>query len=297
MSSSAQAAPRPRRAGYSSRFLGVAVPMPTLSGLPTTVLRHLHYSVLFRPDRKLAAVSSVMIDGRTLVDVKRTRDVWRLDERVPTEAQAGPDVYEGNAFDRGHLTRRSDPAWGTSASAGSDDTFYYTNAAPQAAMFNESKQLWAGLEDYLLDNAATYNRRLIVHTGPVLADDDPAYRGLQIPRRFFKVVGFLDGAQLASTAYLLDQTPELPRPAAERGATEPVAADAPPALGAYKTYQLPVQDVVRMTGLDFGPLPAVDRFAGPAHLGETGPANLEETGTWEQLRDAGDVIAGLARRR
>lgn len=261
------------------------MPLPTLPGVATVLLPYVHYSVVFRPDRKLAAVSSVTIDGPSVVDIRRTRDVWRLDDRLPTKVQAGPEVYVGNAFDRGHLTRRCDPAWGTTAQAGSDDTFYYTNAAPQAAVFNESKTLWAGLEDYLLDNAATYDRRLVVHTGPVLAADDPPYRGLQVPRRFFKVVGFLTDGHLAATGYLLDQTPELPPAEAARLAAERAAAGAPPPLGAYKTYQLPIADITTLTGLDFGPLGKVDQYAPPA--------GLAPERRWRQLIGPADLAGGL----
>lgn len=42
-------------------------------------------------------------------------------------------------------------------------------------MFNPGNELWAGLEDYLLEHAANYERRLTVFTGPVLATDDPIY--------------------------------------------------------------------------------------------------------------------------
>jgi len=87
-------------------------------------------------------------------------------------------VYANNDLDRGHLVRRRDPCWGTASIAqrANVDTFHFTNAAPQAAAFNQGETLWAGLEDYLLGNAATYDRRLSVFTGPVLAGTDPLYR-------------------------------------------------------------------------------------------------------------------------
>ena len=94
---------------------------------------------------------------------------------------------------RARLVRRRDPGWGTPqiAKAANDDTFHYPNAAPQAAVLNQSKELWAGLEDYLLDHAATYDQRLAVFTGPVLEASDPVYRGVQIPLRFYKIAAWL----------------------------------------------------------------------------------------------------------
>ena len=113
------------------------------------------------------------------------------------DAQAGDELHADNGLDRGHLVRRADAIWGTTeqeAQQGNTDTFHDSNAAPQAAKINQGELLWLGLEHYLLDNAATYDRRLIVFTGPVLDPADPAYRGVQIPLRFFKVAVFRDGS-------------------------------------------------------------------------------------------------------
>ncbi len=35
--------------------------------------------------------------------------------------------------------------------------------------------LWLGLESYLQDNAADNGRRLVVFTGPIFGDTDPAF--------------------------------------------------------------------------------------------------------------------------
>ncbi len=213
----------------------------------------------------MAAVSSVVIDGATIVDVPRTHDVWQLDPRLPDNTQTGAAVYDHNDLDRGHLTRRRDPGWGPAAGQANTDTFHYTNAAPQAAVFNQSKQLWNGLEDYLLANATTNTRRLVVHTGPVLDPTDPAYRGVLIPRRFFKVGGFLDAGALAATGYVLDQTPQLDTIDLHTVTAQRAAAGDPPPLGPYKTYQVPITDIVAMTGLDFAPLTALDRYSLTTH--------------------------------
>lgn len=198
------------RGGFDPHFLGVpvALPVPVDRALPTVLLSYTHFSVLMRPDRRLAAVTGVGIDGATLRDLPRADD-WQLDPRLPPDQQTGEAVYTRNDLDRGHLVRRHDPVWGspTVAAQANLDTFHFTNAAPQAAVFNQGKTLWAGLENYLLDNAATYARRLVVFTGCMLHPDDPLYRGVQLPLRSFKVAAFLDAGDLAATGYVLDQTP------------------------------------------------------------------------------------------
>lgn len=175
---------------------------------------------------------------------------------------------------------RLDPVWGASAVAlrANTDTFHFTNAAPQADVFNQGKQLWQGLENYLLDHAAEFDRKLTVLTGPVLQDSDPPYRGIQVPMRFWKVAAFLQDGALAAAAYILDQSPDLSRDAerALAGAT----AGAPPPLGPFRTYQVPVSDVAEITELEFGPLPDVDVM----------PPTRAPEERWRRLESYEDIV-------
>ena len=174
-------------------------------------LTYPRFTVLLEPERRLAVVTAVNIDGSSLHDLPRTGE-WELDARVPAAEQAGPAVYASNDLDRGHLVRRRDPGWGTTAEArrAMEATFVYPNAAPQASGFNQSKELWLGLEDHVLEFADTTDERLSVFTAPVLAADDPPYRGIRIPRRFFKVAAWTTedarAASLAAAGFVLDQS-------------------------------------------------------------------------------------------
>ena len=272
------------RAGFDAGFLGVDVPLPAPldPAVETVRLDYTHFTVLLRPDRRLAAVTGVGVDGATLLDLDRAGIDWRLDPRVSADQQVGPELYADNDLDRGHLVRRRDPVWGSEeqAALANADTFHYTNAAPQAGTFNQDEELWLGLEQYLLDNATSGRRRLVVLTGPVLAADDPLYRGVAIPLRFFKVAVFLDGGALAATGYVLDQSPELADlpgvPSAPTELVLPGAEAAPPPLGAYRTYQVPIADVAALTGLDLEQLAAVDRL--PVERGTGGAPALATDG-------------------
>lgn len=276
------------RAGFDPNFLGVpvALPVPVDPAVPTVLLSYTHFSVLMRPDRRLAAVTGVGIDGANLRDLPRA-DAWQLDPRLPVDQQTGEAVYTRNDLDRGHLVRRRDPVWGspTVATQANLDTFRFTNAAPQAAVFNQGQTLWAGLENYLLNNAATYDRRLVVFTGCVLNPDDPLYRGVQIPLRFFKVAAFLDAGDLAATGYVLDQTPlvqDLPTVLA--AATD---AGTPPPLGPFRTFQVPITDIAALTGLDVTALAAADRL--PVPTGAR-PDNIDTEHRWRQLQTPNDIL-------
>lgn len=278
--------------GFDSGFLDLPEPLaiPTLIDPAGRVrLRHLdytHFSVLLDPDRRLAAVTAVDIDGGFLLDLGRGDD-WHLDERIPATEQAGPDLYARNDLDRGHLVRRRDPVWGPAdvARRANVDTFCYTNAAPQAADFNQSLELWNGLEDLVLEYASAGRRRLSVFTGPVFADTDPLYRGVQIPRRFWKVAAWADDGALAASGYLLDQSAQLDE--LDLGRSSAVGdtpdATATPPLGPFRTFQLPILDLASLTGLDVGALASADVL-------EPAPAAARpDTDTWIELSEPADL--------
>jgi endonuclease G len=140
------------REGYDENFLGPAVPLPALPDVETVLLPYTHFSVLMRLDKRLAAVTGLGIDGDRLMDLDRSGINWRLDPRLREDQQTGERVYARNDIDRGHLVRRASAVWGDTraeAARANEDTFHYTNAAPQAARFNQGLELWLGLESYL----------------------------------------------------------------------------------------------------------------------------------------------------
>lgn len=262
--------------GYDSEFLATSLPLPRPAGAVRD-LTYPRFTVLLDPQRRLAAVTAVNIDGASLQSVPRTGD-WRLDTRVDADEQAGPDVYARNDLDRGHLVRRRDPGWGDADEAreATEATFYYPNAAPQAAGFNQSKELWLGLEDHVLAYAEATDQRLSVFTAPVLGEDDPPYRSIRVPLRFWKVAAWqgLDenGSEaLAATGFILDQT--------ELVDTDQGVLGAPP-LGAFRTFQVPIRDIAGATGIGFGALPDADVL----------DAQGARARAWRALSDVGDII-------
>jgi len=257
--------------GYDPEFLATRLPLPR----PTRTVRALpspRFTVLLDPGRRLAAVTGVNIDGAVLRDLPRT-GTWRLDARVPVEEQTGPAVYARNDLDRGHLVRRRDPGWGDpdAAAAAMEATFRYPNAAPQAAGFNQSKELWLGLEDHVLAYAEATDQRVSVFTAPVLADDDPPYRGIRIPLRFWKVAAWEGPSGLAAAGFVLDQSDLVD--------TRDETLAVPP-IGAFRTFQVPIADIAARTGIDFGPLIAADALD---------RSEVREPG-WRSLASADDIV-------
>ncbi|GAA1524898.1 endonuclease G [Agromyces terreus] len=271
--------------GFDERFLGIDAALPRVSEADAAAsvgLDYVHFTVVLDSVRRFARVTGVNIDGAALRDVPRGDD-WRYDERVPEDWQAGPAVYARNDLDRGHLVRRRDPVWGAPevAARANSDTFHFTNAAPQAGGFNQSPELWLGLEDHVLEHAEANDLRLSVFTAPVLGHDDPPYRGIRVPLRFWKIAawnrsgaGGPGAGELATAGFVLDQSPLVD--------TSEIVAPAPgeaPPLGPFRTFQVPVADIAAITGLSMPDLVVADVL----------PQTLAAAG-WRRLYGESDLM-------
>jgi endonuclease G len=282
------------REGYNPAFLGGGkrrVPLPRLTpamvreaavnlepadGAPGYELPYYHYSVVLNTKRRMAFFTAVNIDGTLDQNLgKREQDKWIFDHRVESRLQIGNECY-AKPFDRGHLVRRLDPAWGRTkavAKAANDDTFHFTNCSPQHSRFNEGKNLWQGLENYLLDTATKEDRRISVFTGPVFTADDPVYEGVKVPKRFWKVAVWVrpDGT-MGAAGFIVSQE-ELLTAMGLEAAAEQVA----------RTFQERVSEIERLTKLDFGQLRTFDTFrSGAAPLEAAVPP--VELGSFEQIQ-------------
>ncbi|WP_106402855.1 DNA/RNA non-specific endonuclease [Actinocorallia populi] len=237
------------RGGYDPDFLAHPLPMPTVSGALAAVasaeLRYHHFSVVMHRKRRVALLTACNMDGKLSRRPDREGD-WTTDPRLPIGEQTTNADYAHKDIDRGHLVRRLDPAWGTEsqAKAADEDTFHFTNAAPQHHSFNAGSTLWLGLEDYVLKNADNHDLAVSVFTGPVLAPDDEVFGGVQLPRQFWKVVAMVKkSGELSVTGYLLSQAALI----------EDLLTREAFSYGAYRTFQVPVRKVAELTGLGFAP--------------------------------------------
>ncbi|QYF74366.1 DNA/RNA non-specific endonuclease [Cryobacterium sp. PAMC25264] len=281
----------PLPGGYHADFLDLQVPMPMpAEGTVIRDLPYTHFTVLLEPVRRLALVTGVNIDGDQLVDVSRG-DEWHLDSRIPINEQTGEAVYANNDLDRGHLVRRRDPVWGDASTAqqANVDTFAYTNAAPQAGAFNQSKILWLGLEDHILTYARRNRNRISVFTAPVLSTDDPVYRGVGIPQSFWKIAAWtttIDGATVLQAAgFVLDQRPQLSDLDLDTLRAQAFITGTPPPLGPYRTFQVPIRDIAGLTDLDLVALSDADVLVPVSDVRkDTGNREL-----WAELSDMSGV--------
>lgn len=264
------------RPGYDPSFLEtIEVPLPRVSkameqdtarvksdaqknGDPFE-LAYYHYSVYMNKRRRTAWFSAANVDGDHRPNIgKRRGDRWYTDPRILKSEQIGQEAFE-RGIDRGHLTRRQDTAWGDdveSATLANNDTFHFTNCSLQASPFNQGKDRWQGLEQFLLEqHAKKERRRLIVITGPLFAANDPIYKNermnyaVRCPLQFWKICVLIrrDGTPSA-TGFVLGQEDIQNLPGFEEAFD--VAAT-----------QIRVADLEERTGLDFGDIKKFDHFA------------------------------------
>jgi endonuclease G len=305
-----------KRPGYDPEFLGknkLRVPLPTLgksadvlrwtqNGKKKSELKYWDYSVVMNKGRKLAFFSAVNVDANQRPEgAGRDGDVWFFDTRLPKESQLGPEFYgkqktfevdrSKSPFDRGHQTRRLDAQWGKNdevSTRNGNDSFHWTNCAPQHWRYNQGSKKWLGLEDYVIKGFASRTGRACVINGPVFdapvstsgpdgrpvpviggkSHKDPKFGGVAIPKLFFKIVSCerSDG-RLATAAFLMSQEDLL---ATDSRISEVLTEDE------AHLYQLSVADLQKFTGLNFGPLKAADTQVGDEALALAVPVPLDK---------------------
>jgi len=260
------------REGYQPDFLGdgsLHVPLPGLNCIQErklartengeTELRYQHFSVVMNGDRQLAFYAAANIDGDDLRRPRRVRS-FKLDPRMDRSKQAGEDLYRHNPLDRGHLIRRLDPCWGTKAQAdqANRDSMFFPNIGPQHKDLNQ--RIWLRLEEHILNGTDHADARVSVFVGCLFGDDDPAQEasGVKVPMGFWKVVASIGRERrgrstrrvLQAQAFLLFQD-HLVKP---RDLELVFGRD-------FEEHQITIEELERVSGLDFGPLKDADTFA------------------------------------
>lgn len=199
--------------GYAADFIAArVVGVPVAPGTTEADrLGYTHFSVTMNPARRLAWWVAWNIDGYLLFPEVSRESGFYPEQRIPAATQTLEAVYADNNLDRGHLARRADLLWGTTyakAVAANHDSFCFTNITPQIDTFNQASRggVWGQLENAVLELEGLSDRRIGVFAGPVLANDDPDYRGLvQIPVEHWKIVLYRINDQTRFRCFVLSQ--------------------------------------------------------------------------------------------
>jgi endonuclease G, mitochondrial len=278
------------RTGYDPDFLNapgqdhsltaVRVPLPTPADPSVlakakdgaTLLRYENFSIAMHATRRLALFTASNVTKEPNLrkpdpsaDYSRRglsglgpndQERWYLDPRLDDKFQL-PDVFftkDRGAFDKGHIVRRDDVAWGRTYPVlrrANGDTYHVTNCSPQVAGFNRSnagEQNWGDLENVVLSEAA--NERLCLFAGPVLEDSDEVFVGkgdggvtlrAKVPKRFWKLIVSRVEDGIAAYGFVLEQ--DLSNVSLTTEFVVP--AEFVPSMA-------PIADIESMTGVSFG---------------------------------------------
>lgn len=237
-------------AGTDPEFLGTSVALPVLDAeaLQDAVLRegsnvtpYTHFSLSLSKSRRLARWVAWNINGAATKRLSRSGIEFDKDPRLPEEFQSGNELYQGNRLDRGHIARRADLVWGEAAEAqqANEDSFFYTNIAPQMDDFNQSSQqgIWGQLENALYEQVDVENLKVTIFGGPVFQPGDQVYRGVGLPSEYWKLIIFKEGGVLKARAFLLTQDLDQLRVAL--------------AFDEFRVYQVSVGELEQRTRLEF----------------------------------------------
>ena len=207
--------------GYNANFLTVKVDLPKLSTAKladafkrnnSELIHHMHFSLAQSKSRRFAIYVAWNIDGGRLKRLSRSSERFVLDPLVPAEFQVDDRLYSNNRLDRGHIARRADLIWGGDAEAkqANSDSFFFTNITPQMDNFNQSglSGIWGKLEEAVFEEVDVDNLKVSVFGGPIFRNDDRVFRGVKIPREFFKVLAYIENGKLEARAFLLTQSLE-----------------------------------------------------------------------------------------
>lgn len=213
------------RKGYNSNFLGRKVPLPSLAVSlqkdvailqknigenGDRVLDYTHFSVVLSKSKKLPFYTAVNIDGITnllsTAHEPRGSNYWLADARVfqgANKYQYGTKDYEKSGFQKGHMVRYFDPAWGSSPATikqAVGDTFHYSNCCPQIPYYNSV--VWNYLEDYYMARAIFPDKKITVFSGPIF-NKARIINGLLVPVNFWKVIVYKSADGIAAMGLIM----------------------------------------------------------------------------------------------
>jgi endonuclease G len=240
--------------GYSQTFIGMPISLPTpanqevrgdlLEVSGRSVIDYMHFSLAMSRSRRFARWVAWNIDGGSFQRLNRNGINFKKDPNIPADAQVGNELYANNSLDRGHIARRADLLWGTQAEArrANIDSFFYTNITPQHEAFNQSEAngIWGELENAIFADVDVKDLHISVMGGPIFSTNDPVYRGIHLPKQFWKIIFFreTEDEMIKAKGFVLTQADLLNQLEALE-------------LPEFSVFEVPISQIGEMTGLSF----------------------------------------------
>ena len=203
------------------------------------IIRHSGYVLRYRDQYEQADwVAYPLLAFEITGEADRDRERFQPDPLVET-GSALPTDYTRSGYDRGHLAPAGDFKFSQRLTG---ESFYMSNVSPQAPQFNRG--IWKELEEQVRAWARR-DRGLYVVTGPVLKPGLATIgkrNEVAVPEQYYKVILYCNNSATARSAtarptirmvgFLLNNEPS----------NEPL-----------RSFVVPVDQIERLTGIDFFP--------------------------------------------
>lgn len=272
-----------RRIGFDSHFLqGYDIELPSIDQSRhremvvsrrrnRLILDYHHFSLEMNRSWLLQMWSAVNVNydpdlRRGLTSKDFGSSSWISDPRISDVLQIEDEELYAPAekFDRGHMVRRDDNAWGHTREEiefANSDTYHWTNCAPQHEDFNRAifgkKGVWGKLENHIAREADDVGDKLNLFSGPVLDADRAIPKdfggGLfRVPLDFWKVVVVAERTsrrrrtRLRAFGFLMEQ-----ESAIDRFGLESLPNGERFNVGKFTPQQRPLAELTRRTGVNF----------------------------------------------
>ena len=228
----------PMSEGARDSLMTVAVPQ----GMSDTLVRYDAFDVHFNSERGIANCALYELTRNELNVTAERMGEFMADPGV--KGCPVPEDYAGSGMDRGHLVPAGDLKWNGTAMR---QSFLLTNVGPMHKALNEGG--WAKLEEKVREWTAR-DSALLVFTGPVVSERDTTLAGgrVRVPSAYYKVILAPCVRPVRVIAFIY--------PNGHSG-------------GRLQQYAVSVDEVERLTGLDFFPtLPPEEqqRLESPVNL-------------------------------
>lgn len=104
--------------------------------------------------------------------------------------------------------------------------------------FNQAGKggLWGRLEDVVFQDTDVEDLKVSLFGGPVFRDDDRQFRGVKLPREYWKIIIFIEENKLKAKGFMLSQNLDVLQ-----------VVD----LDQFKVYQVALKEIEERCGLTF----------------------------------------------
>lgn len=194
----------------------------------TRILKRTGYTLSYNDEQKIPTWVAWELTAEEVAGRVKRADEFIVDTDLPVNARSEDKDFRDPRYDRGHMAPAGDMKWSQEAM---EESFLLSNMCPQASQLNRG--CWRILEESCRKWAQQYGRVYIV-CGPVVAG-----RGTQqkigrnkvtVPDSFFKVILYKSSNDFHAVGFVFPND----------DCYQPV-----------KSYAVSVDEVERMTGIDF----------------------------------------------